>query len=144
VISERAILGRFNDFTKVAAPVLFLKNEEAYEEALKLVEHLMVIVNEDHNKPEHLLISLLTHAIENYESSDEDISAFVDEAMGGPMDLAMLRFIIDQHQLTLSDLPEIEHKSLVSKILSGKRKLTKSHIDKLSKRFHLDPGLFFG
>ena len=56
----------------------------------------------------------------------------------------MLRVLIDQHDLTVSDLQdEIGSKSLVSMILSGKRNLTKEHIQRLSQRFHISPSLFF-
>lgn len=58
-------------------------------------------------------------------------------------DIAVLRVLLDQYHLTLSDLPEIGHKSLVSKILSDDRALTKTHIKKLSQRFNIDPSLFF-
>lgn len=143
MISESTILNKFIDFTRVAAPILTLNDNEAYEDALNMIEHLMESVGDDRDKPENLLISLLAKAINDYESSDQNISEFVNNAMEGRNDIAILRLIIDQHQLTLSDLPEIGHKSLISKILSGERKLTRSHIDKLSKRFHLDPGLFF-
>jgi len=34
------------------------------------------------------------------------------------------------------------NRSLGSKILTGKRELSKSHIGTLSKRFNVDPGLF--
>lgn len=143
MISESAILRKFSDFTRVAAPILSLSDDETYETALNMIEHLMELVGEDQNRPENLLISLLANAIKDYESADDETFEFVNKAMEGEADIAVLRFIIDQHQLTLSDLPEIGHKSLVSKILSGERNLTRSHIDKLSKRFHLDPGLFF-
>lgn len=143
MISEQVILNKFIDFTKVAAPILSLSDEQAYEDALMMVEHLMDSVGEERNKPENILIGLLAHAIEEYESKDEEISDFVDQSRAARGDIVMLRMIIEQHQLTLSDLPEIGHKSLVSKILSGERNLTRSHIEKLSKRFHIDPGLFF-
>ncbi|HAU1718475.1 TPA: transcriptional regulator [Legionella pneumophila] len=143
MISEQVILNKFIDFTKVAAPVLSLKDEQAYEDALTMMEHLMESVGEERNKPENILIGLLAHAIEEYESKDEEISDFVSQSMSDRGDVALLRMIIDQHQLTLSDLPEVGHKSLISKILSGERNLTRSHIEKLSKRFHIDPGLFF-
>lgn len=143
MISEQAILNKFIDFTQIAAPILYLKEKGAYEDALIMVEHLMELVGEDHNRPENILITLLTKAIEEYECFDEEISDFVNTSMAEQADIAMLRFIINQNQLTLSDLPEIGHKSLVSKILSGERNLTRSHIEKLSMRFHLDPGLFF-
>lgn len=143
MISEQVILNKFIDFTKVAAPVLSLNDEKAYGDALVMVEHLMESVGEHTNKPENILIGLLAHAIKEYEDKDAEISDFVNQSMEEQGDVAMLRFIITQHQLTLSDLPEIGHKSLVSKILSGDRNLTRSHIEKLSKRFHIDPGLFF-
>jgi len=34
-------------------------------------------------------------------------------------------------------------KSMVSRVLSGERSLNKNHIMALSKRFNIDPGLFF-
>lgn len=143
MISEQVILKKFMDFTQVAAPILSLKDEQAYEDALTMVEHLMESVGEQSNKPEHILIDLLTRAIKEYEEKEAEISDFVNQSMNDASDVVMLRFLLSQHQLTLSDLPEIGHKSLVSKILSGERNLTRSHIEKLSKRFHIDPGLFF-
>jgi HTH-type transcriptional regulator/antitoxin HigA len=143
MISQSVVLRKFIDFTRVAAPVLCLHDNSSYEDAMDMVEHLMETVGDDHTKPENLLITLLSQAIKDYESADQQIAIFEHDAMQGQMDVAALRFIINQNNLTLSDLPEIGHKSLVSKILSGERNLTKSHIDKLSKRFHIDPGLFF-
>lgn len=143
MISEQTILRKFNDFTQVASPVLSLKDSHAYEEALVMVEHLMESVGEDESRMENLLISLLTNAIDDYESSIEPVTDFIYESMKGKGDIAILRFIINQHQLTFSDLPEIGHKSLVSKILSGERQLTRTHINKLCKRFNINPQLFF-
>jgi HTH-type transcriptional regulator/antitoxin HigA len=63
--------------------------------------------------------------------------------MRQPADLAMLRLLMDQHDLGTADLPEIGSKSMVSRVLSGERNLNKHHIQALSKRFGIDPGLFF-
>lgn len=141
--NERLILNKFKDFAKTAAPMLFLKNEEAYENALIMVEHLMEFVGENEALPENLLISLLHNAIHLYESKNKNIADFNDELKLLNSDVATLRMIIDQYQLNLDDFPEIGHKSLISKILAGTRSLTKNHIIKLSERFHLDPALFF-
>lgn len=143
MISRSQVLNKFIDFSRVAASILHLHDNEAYEDSLNLIEYLMELVGEDNNKPENLLISLLSHAIKVYESNNEEICSFEKEAADGKTDLAVLRFLIAQHHLTLNDFPELGHKSLISKILSGERNLTKSHIEKLSKRFHVDPGLFF-
>lgn len=56
--------------------------------------------------------------------------------------IEMLEFLMEQHGLEQKDLPEIGSQSLVSKILSGERKLTVEHIKKLSKRFHVSPAVF--
>lgn len=143
MIPEQTILKKFIAFTQVAAPVLSLKDEQAYEDALTMIEHLMESVGEDRKRPENFLIQWLAQAINDYESSDKDVTDFLQEALTEKSDVTILRMIIDQYQLTLSDLPEIGHKSLVSKILSGQRNMTRSHIEKLSRRFHIDPGLFF-
>ena len=81
MISESAVLSKFTDFTRVAAPILYLNNNETYEAALNMVEHLMESIGEDCNRPENLLITLLAHAIENYESAQEQTAEFVNNAM---------------------------------------------------------------
>ncbi len=55
----------------------------------------------------------------------------------------VLSFLMEQHQLTQHDLPEIGSQSLISKILSGERKLTVEHIEKLCDRFNVSPVVFF-
>ncbi|HEX7817582.1 hypothetical protein [Dyella sp.] len=55
----------------------------------------------------------------------------------------VLRFLMDQHELTQSELPEIGRQSVVSEILSGKRGLTVDHIRHLSRRFGVSPNAFF-
>ncbi len=59
------------------------------------------------------------------------------------LDLVMLRLLMDQRGLGTADLPEIGSKSMVSRVLSGERDLSKKHIQGLSKRFGINPGLFF-
>ena len=63
--------------------------------------------------------------------------------MEQPADLAVLRLLMAQHHLGTADLPEIGSKSMVSRVLSGERGLNKNHIRALSRRFGIDPGLFF-
>lgn len=61
-----------------------------------------------------------------------------------PPGLVVLRTLIDRHKLKASDLKkEIGSKSAVSLVLSGQRNLTRAHIEKLSARFKVNPGVFF-
>jgi HTH-type transcriptional regulator/antitoxin HigA len=143
MISQKAIESKFKEFTRIAAPVLYIKDVEAYENALNMIEHLMESIGDDPTNPENSLVLLLSNAVLHYESKDQEILAFEREALEGDVGIAMVKILIDQYHLNLSDFPEIGHKSLVSKILSGERNLTKNHITKLSKRFSIDPSLFF-
>nr|AKN39096.1 Putative cytoplasmic protein [Vibrio genomosp. F6] len=70
-------------------------------------------------------------------TSDEQYHEVLD------LGVAMLRVIIDQHQLTQSDFKnEIGEKSLVSLILKGERSLTLPHIRALSSRFSIPTHMF--
>lgn len=55
----------------------------------------------------------------------------------------VLRFLMKEHGLTQSELPEIGNQAKVSDILGGKRQLNKQDIEALSKRFNLSPDIFF-
>ena len=93
--------------------------------------------------PLNSIIQLLSHAIENYENKDKEAAAFEKHAMDQPADIAMLRLLMDQHNLGTADLPEIGSKSMVSRVLSGERGLNKNHIKALSERFQISPSFFF-
>ena len=130
-------------FAQVAAPYIPIKNDEHYREALELIESLLEEAQDAPDDPINSVIDLLGRAIETYENRDEELATFEKRAMEQPADLAMLRLLMAQHHLGTADLPEIGSKSMVSRVLSGERGLNKSHIRALSRRFGIDPGLFF-
>lgn len=110
--------------------------EQDYQDALEMVEHLL---NTDEDNP---LVSILCTQITEYESKLPEVIALHERLEEMDNGISLLRVLIDQHKLTLSDLPEIGKKSMVSLILSGKRSLTLEHIRKLSARFGISPALF--
>ena len=56
----------------------------------------------------------------------------------------MLRFLMEQNDLTQYDLSsDLGGQPVVSDILSGKRRLTRDHIEKLSHRFRISPASFY-
>lgn len=112
-------------------------SEDDYREALELVEYL---IEEDDTNP---LIDFLTSRIAEYENNNEKFAEFDKAVAAMPVGVALLRTLIDQHNLTYADLKnEIGSKSLVSQILSGQRSLTISHIKALSARFGVKPEWF--
>jgi HTH-type transcriptional regulator / antitoxin HigA len=81
-------------------------------------------------------IELLTLLIERYEEEHFKVPK------ASPADV--LRFLLDRHALRQRDLAaELGGESVVSEVLSGKRKLNTTHIELLSKRFHVSPAVFF-
>lgn len=64
--------------------------------------------------------------------------------MGSATPEEVLRFLMEQHQLSQYDLAkELGGQPVVSEVLRGKRKLTREHIERLSKRFAVTPATFY-
>ena len=53
-----------------------------------------------------------------------------------------VRFLMEQHGLGQSQLPEIGNQSVVSQVLSGRRQLNVRQIARLCRRFGVGAGLF--
>jgi HTH-type transcriptional regulator/antitoxin HigA len=110
------------------------RNESEYDAA---VERLGALVDEigDHPKDtRYRLIETLNALIEAYDREHHrmpDVSG-VD----------MIRFLMEQHRLTQSDLPEIGSQGVVSEILNGRRELNVRQIQALAKRFGVPPAAF--
>jgi len=138
-----AFIDYCHDFANVASPYIHIADHKHYNEALELVEQLMEEVGESTQSPLNAIINLLAHAIEIYENQDKELLTFERTAMQKSDERAVLRTLMDQYGLGVSDLPEIGDKSAVSRILSGERSLNKNHIKALCERFKVSPNLFF-
>ena len=56
----------------------------------------------------------------------------------------VLRMLLDANDLRQKDLVSIfGSESIASEVLHKKRDLNRAHIEKLSKRFHISPAVFF-
>ncbi|WP_027715282.1 type II toxin-antitoxin system HigA family antitoxin [Desulfuromonas sp. TF] len=134
----------FLSFFKTAHRVIEIETEEDYEFALDLVEHLITKAEDREGEPLLRMIDMVADSIEKYENSLESVSNYIQEVETGDPGVSTLRVLIDQHNLSYSDLKEeIGSKSLVSQILSGSKNLTRTHIANLTRRFRISPELFF-
>jgi len=140
---KQNMIDAYGDFIKTAWPYLHIANEEDYQEALDLLENLFESSTDSEDDPMNPLVDLLASAVERYELTDDGTRLFLKEADKMPKDVALLHTLIDQYNLTGNDLPEIGSKSMVSKVLHGKRILTREAIERLSARFGLNPAMFF-
>lgn len=136
MIAIADILQAGEKLTAVAPFLAGIQNEEQYTQALELVDHLLL------NDPENPLLDLACAKITAWEESAPEFAEFNAMAKAVPGGIAVIRTLMDQYGLTLSDLPEIGSKSMASRVLSGKRKLTLEHAKKLATRFGISPALF--
>ena len=143
-MTQLALIDAYQSFMKTAQSFVNIANEEEYGAALDALEQVLECASDTRNDPLNPLIDLLSRAIEQYESQDEALMTFVSKSEKLPADIALLRTLMNQYQLTGSDLPEIGGKAMVSKVLKGERALSRRAIEKLSERFGLRPSLFFG
>ena len=127
------------DFFSEAGFIGRIHSEAEYEQALALMDELI----EDYDK--YLpLIEVLSASIEKWEDESVYFSAFNKRIEALDDGVAVLRTLMDQHQLKAGDLKnELGGKSLVSMILNGSRNLTRDHIQALSERFRISPTVFF-
>lgn len=116
-----------------------------YEAALALLEELEEL--ERQGQDCRSVTQLVDNVVALWESrinAEDELLAFNRAVADTDSANAVLAVLMDQYQLKPADLKqEIGCKSLVSMILSGKRKLTAAHINALSQRFGVSPSQFF-
>lgn len=110
-------------------------NNNDYNKLSKILDMLLDAVGENENHELMGLIDVISHMITLY---DERKNYQMTNVCG----VNALKFLMEQHQLTQSNLPEIGSQGVVSEILRGKRKLNLSQIQKLAKKFHVSPNTF--
>ena len=115
--------------------VRHIETEADYTEATDLADALLDDGAMDEAHPQHSLFMVLSDLIYAYDQIH-----YPQSKVSG---VDMLRFLMQQHDLRQNQLPEIGTQSVVSEILSGRRKLTVHHIRGLSKRFGISPSAFF-
>ncbi len=114
-----------------------IRNDAEYQQALALMDDLI----EDYEK-QRTLIEILSTSIERWENNAKEFIEF-NQRIAELDGVATLKLLMEQHQLGISNVPEIGSNTLVSKVLNHKRNLTRNHIEALSKRFGVSPALFF-
>jgi HTH-type transcriptional regulator / antitoxin HigA len=111
-----------------------ITSERQHEEYLAVLDRLAS--KERPSSEEEKYAEVLMTLIEAYEEEHHSIPN------APPVDV--LRALMDGNGLRQKDLvPIFGSESIVSEVLNKKRELNKNHIEKLSKRFHVSPAVFF-
>ena len=143
-LKPETLTSSFLGFASEASNILHIKTEQDYQNALEVMEHLFTTAEDTKDDPLNDLIEIISRSIAKFEAEQEDIVAFDKVANNTSQEISVLRVLMSQHDLKLTDFKDdIGSKSLVSMILNGKRNLTKEHIVNISRRFKLDPASFF-
>lgn len=118
---------------EVASPTP-ITSDRQHAEYLSVLDQL---AGKEHPAPEEeMYAQVLLTLIEAYEGEHYAVPD------APPIDV--LRALMDANNLRQKDLVSIfGSESIVSEVLHKKRALNKSHIQKLSKRFHVSPAVFF-
>ncbi|MDD2811035.1 transcriptional regulator [Rhodoferax sp.] len=109
----------------LSAPV---RDEAHYTELLAFVEECFERFGAQDNHPIFALVDIVAQRIQEYE---DRLHPWPDASTPA----TRLAFLMDQHGLRQSDLPEVGAQSVVSDVLSGKRKLNLRQTQALARRF---------
>jgi HTH-type transcriptional regulator / antitoxin HigA len=118
-----------------AFPLVSIRDDAHLDAAVGVIDRL--IEKRDRSAAEEAYLGALTDLVETYEDAHVAIPA----ATG----VEALRYLMEENGLTQADLvPEFGTPSIVSEVLSGKRRLALEHIKRLSARFGLPADVFIG
>ena len=116
------------------SPLLKIETESEYDRAVERLNGLVDEVGTDEQHPLYSLLDTLGTVVHAYEERHHPVPS-----SGGA---EVLRFLMDEHGLTQSDLPEVGFQGVVSEILGGKRELNVRQIRSLSQRFGVSASVF--
>lgn len=118
---------------EVGAPTP-ITSERQHEEYLSVLDKLAA--KEHPTSEEERYAEVLMTLIEAYEQEHHPVP--------DASPLEVLRALMEANSLRQRDLvPIFGSEGIISEVLHGKRNLSKTHIRKLSARFHVSPAVFF-
>ena len=116
------------------APLLTIRNEREYNAAVRRLNELLDEIGDNEKHPLYGLLDTLGTLIHIHEEEHYPIP----DASGAEI----LRFLMEEHGLTQSDLPEVGSQGVVSEILNGKRELNVRQVRFLAERFKVSSAVF--
>ncbi|OGH63907.1 MAG: hypothetical protein A3I06_05035 [Candidatus Lindowbacteria bacterium RIFCSPLOWO2_02_FULL_62_12] len=121
-------------------PPMPIRNRQMHQDYAKvagiLMEELEQDVTRSHRAAIERYLEAIVPFIVEYEKKEYPRQQVSPENMLG--------FLMEQNGMSQYDLADdLGGQSVVSDILNGKRKLSREHIERLSKRFHISPASFF-
>ena len=119
---------------RVVQPLFSIRNEGEYDKAVATLNALIDEVGTNEQHPLYELLDTLGTIIHAYEEKYHPIP----ECSG----IEVLKFLMEEHQIELSDLSALGPPDIVLEILKGERDLTVTHIHALAEMFQVSPAVF--
>lgn len=116
------------------APILTIRNEQEYDQGVARLNELLDTVGTNEEHPLYTLLDTLGIVIQAYEETHYPMPHCSSEEI--------LAYLMEEHALSASDLPEVGSPFTVAEILSGKQELDVHHIRLLASRFKVSPSVF--
>ncbi|HAS50271.1 MAG TPA: transcriptional regulator [Gammaproteobacteria bacterium] len=113
-----------------------IHDEAHYQRMVALLDALLATVDGQEQHPIMGLIDIVGDLVEDYEAEYH--------ALPMATGIQALRFLMEQHNLQWSDLPELGHQNDIMEILSGRRELNSRQAHELAQRFSVSPATFIG
>jgi len=132
-VDMKCLLPAWEHFRK-ATDIAPIRDEAHYAHLVGVLDALLEETRGDEGHPAMGLVDIVGDLIENYETEHYALP----EANG----IQALKFLMQQHGLRQTDLPEIGSQGVVSEILAGKRELNIRQVRALSKRFGVTSATF--
>jgi HTH-type transcriptional regulator/antitoxin HigA len=95
-IQPKTLTDSFRAFASQASSILHIHTNDDYEDALEFVKYLFDLAEDSENDPLNDLITIISRAIEEYESNQEELVKFEQEAQAMEPSISMLRTLMNQ------------------------------------------------
>ncbi len=119
---------------RAMVPLGTLRTKKDYARAVRMLDAILDEIGEDEKHPLAELADAVSVFVEKYEDEHAPIRAVKPAAV--------LRYLMREHGLRQSGLPEIGSQGVVSEVLAGKRELNTRQIKRLARRFGVSPAVF--
>ena len=81
------------------------------------------------------VLDVLINSIETYEDEHFEFPAVSPEEM--------MRWLMEKNNHKQTDMTDVASRTVINEILNGKRKLNRSHIERLCKKYAVDANWFY-
>jgi HTH-type transcriptional regulator / antitoxin HigA len=138
-LETKTFFKRWEAFNEVAAPIFQpIQSEREYEETLELLNSLTDRMTTPDDARYIGLFRLLSERVVAWEAVHE--APYFTDTPGH----VTLKHLMEEHKVSQYQLEKegVVNQSLLSKILSGKRAISKELAKRLAKRFNVSPAVF--